>query len=127
MPMDPLEQGFQEALNRASSGESASSKDFKMTQDEVKKFQAAFKKKEFRDLFSDYVKEISDPKNREEYETYLRQAEAQNKVPQGSKLVRPEAGFVIKTFRSRTSEEEEEEEAKVYNFICLFSINILIG
>eukprot|EP01047_Picozoa_sp_COSAG01_P058432 COSAG01_NODE_6887_length_3453_cov_94.174873_1_plen_36_part_10 len=32
-----------------------------------------FKQDEFRTMFSDYVKELQDPKNREEYNEYLRQ------------------------------------------------------
>ena len=117
--MDKLEKGFTEALNRATEGNN--DKDFKITTEEANKFREAFKKKEFRDLFSDYVQEISDPKNREEYETYLKQAEAQNKVPKGCKLIRPKAGFVIKTWRTNNLNAEEKtknnkDDTKSINF-----------
>jgi len=119
--MDKLERGFHEALNRAAAGDSNSG-DFKITKEEADKFREAFKKKEFRDLFTDYVQEISDPKNREEYEAYLRQAEAQNKVPKGVHLVRPKGGFVVKTFRSVKNQSDKEEKSankqKIFVNVC---------
>ena len=39
-----------------------------MTEDEVKRFSEAMKKKEFVDLLGDYMNEISDPNNKSEYE-----------------------------------------------------------
>ena len=58
--------------------------DLKITKDEMKKIERAMKKPEFQGLMSEYMKEISDPKNREvqsilifilhfqEYDEYLR-------------------------------------------------------
>jgi len=42
-----------------------------ITKDEFKKIEKAMKRPEFGELMSDYMKEISDPKNREEYDQYL--------------------------------------------------------
>ena len=69
---EQLEKGFQAALQRAReegrrSGDS-DGKDFKLSTEEADKFQKAFQKKEFRDMFSQYLEEISDPKHREEQE-----------------------------------------------------------
>mmetsp|Transcript_32786 Transcript_32786/g.71492 ORF Transcript_32786/g.71492 Transcript_32786/m.71492 type:complete len:164 (+) Transcript_32786:175-666(+) len=43
------------------------------------------------------MKEISDPKGREEQFTYLEQLEKQGDVPPGMKLLKPTAGFCCKT------------------------------
>jgi len=39
---------------------------------ELKAFTKAMEHEEFKNIMNDYVKEISDPKNQSEYETYLR-------------------------------------------------------
>lgn len=54
-------------------------------------------KEEFKSILSDYVKEISDPKNQAEYEQYLRQLEEAGDLPVGTKLIKPIAAFCIKT------------------------------
>ena len=56
--------------------------------EEVKKFKVAFDDPEFRKLFSEYVDEIQDSKNRLETEQYIRQLEEENKVPEGKELIR---------------------------------------
>ena len=43
-----------------------------MTKSELKNFTKAMEHEEFKSILNDYVKEISDPKNKEEYELYLR-------------------------------------------------------
>lgn len=43
-----------------------------MTEDEAKRIQDCMDKPEFLGLFQDYVKDISDPKNMEEYDQYIR-------------------------------------------------------
>eukprot|EP01064_Diplonema_japonicum_P036585 TRINITY_DN8271_c0_g1_i2.p1 TRINITY_DN8271_c0_g1~~TRINITY_DN8271_c0_g1_i2.p1 ORF type:complete len:610 (+),score=214.59 TRINITY_DN8271_c0_g1_i2:66-1832(+) len=50
-----------------------------MTQDEMKRFQECMKNPEFIDLWHDYAKEISDPKNLKEQEEYLNQVEQEAK------------------------------------------------
>lgn len=52
---------------------------------------------EFRSILNDYVKEISDPGNQKEYETYLRQLEESGELPVGTKLIKPRALFCLKT------------------------------
>jgi HSP20 family molecular chaperone IbpA len=66
------------------------------------------------------------PAQREEKEAYMRQLESEGKVPAGKVLVRPEAGFVVKTFKmllegtvddgveERKRVEEVEEKTKVF-------------
>lgn len=43
-----------------------------MSKTELRAFTRAMEQPEFKGLLADYVKEISDPNNKEEYETYLR-------------------------------------------------------
>ena len=67
------------------------------TQEEISNVSNALKDPKFRDLFKEYVDEISDPKHREEYETYLSQLEAKGEVPRGRKLLRAKPGACLKT------------------------------
>ena len=55
------------------------------------------KRPKFADLMIDYMKEISDPKNREEYDEYLNQLERENELPKDMKLIKPEPQFCLKT------------------------------
>ncbi len=71
-----------------------------MTAEEQKSLQNAMKKQEFRSLLDDYMREISDPKSKAEYEQYLDQLERegnlQQTLPPGMQLMRPTPGFCIK-------------------------------
>eukprot|EP00941_MAST-03F_sp_MAST-3F-sp1_P001018 g1018.t1 len=78
--------------------------------EEANRMKEAFKKKEFKDLFQDYLDEISDPKNRAEYDAYLKQCEDSGKVPENVHLIQPEAGFVLKT--------KDERGGKVFINVC---------
>jgi hypothetical protein len=60
----------------------------KFSPQETMQFKKAFEDPEFRKLFSEYVDELQDPKNREETETYISQLESENKVPDGRELIR---------------------------------------
>lgn len=66
-----------------------------ITTDELEKFRIAFQNDEFKQLFADYYKEISDPENRRKYESELIQLEAERGIE--VKFINPEPGFVIKT------------------------------
>ena len=59
-----------------------------------------FKDQEFMGMFTDYMKEISDPKNRAEYNEYIRQCERDGDkagmVPEGMQLILPKVGFCLK-------------------------------
>eukprot|EP00639_Heterosigma_akashiwo_P034443 CAMPEP_0194741544 /NCGR_PEP_ID=MMETSP0296-20130528/96575_1 /TAXON_ID=39354 /ORGANISM="Heterosigma akashiwo, Strain CCMP2393" /LENGTH=142 /DNA_ID=CAMNT_0039653117 /DNA_START=24 /DNA_END=448 /DNA_ORIENTATION=- len=100
---DIFEAAIHQAMNRNDD------KDFRMTEEEAKKFREAFDKPEFQEMFAEYVKEISDPKHREEQEMYIRQMEGEQKVPEGKELVRPEAAFVLKTYITHGPSKEEED------------------
>ena len=66
-----------------------------ITKDEIDRFSEAMKKEEFRKLLVEYAEEISDPKNREQYEkeiTALEEERGQNVV-----FIHPESGFCMKT------------------------------
>jgi len=56
---------------------------FKMTKDEGDRIAQCFKEPEFKELFHEYLDEMSDPKNREEMDTYIRQLEKEDNVPEG--------------------------------------------
>lgn len=71
--------------------------DFQLSEDEHHKLTEAMKKPEFVKLLSEYVEEISDPKNKQEYEAYLKQLETGNELPPGRKLIRPDPNSCIKT------------------------------
>ena len=89
--------------------------DLKLTPDEVQKFETAFKDPEFKKMFAEYAKEISDPKNKAESDAYLRQLEYENKVEsvygKGVQLVIPTAGFVVKT-------ADDADGKKVFLNVC---------
>jgi hypothetical protein len=70
--------------------------DLKMTADEAKRIEECIGKPEFVELFHEYVSDISDPKNMEEYDAYIRQLEEQGEIPESEEIVRPEPGFCVK-------------------------------
>eukprot|EP00357_Protocruzia_adherens_P016078 CAMPEP_0115012540 /NCGR_PEP_ID=MMETSP0216-20121206/24806_1 /TAXON_ID=223996 /ORGANISM="Protocruzia adherens, Strain Boccale" /LENGTH=731 /DNA_ID=CAMNT_0002381633 /DNA_START=194 /DNA_END=2389 /DNA_ORIENTATION=- len=96
---------------------SGKKQDFEMTRDEMNKIAEAMKKEEFRNLFVQYMEEISDPKNREEQNAYLEQLEGQGELPQGTQLMKPEPGFCMKTFTKR-GEKKSLVEQKCFVNIC---------
>lgn len=72
-----------------------------MSKQELRAFTKAMEHEEFKTILNDYVKEISDPKNKAEYETYLRQLEEQGDLPVGTKLIQPIGCFCIKTMSKK--------------------------
>lgn len=68
--------------------QAANPEKIQFTGEESTKFQKAFEDPEFRRLFSEYVDELQDPKNREENEAYISQLESEKKVPEGKELIR---------------------------------------
>ena len=93
-----MESHLKEAMKR-------SKKDLKLSEDEEDRLTKAFKEPEFKQLMNDYLTEISDPKNRAEYEQYINQLEKDNKVPKGTKLVRPVGSFCVKCKKMGTGEK----------------------
>ena len=62
---------------------------------EMERITESLKNEEFKSLFLDYVKEISDPENRKLYEKELKALEAE----QGNEttFINPEPGFCVKS------------------------------
>ncbi|GLI65377.1 hypothetical protein VaNZ11_008931 [Volvox africanus] len=83
---EPLEKGLRE-LN--------------LTNEELNKFEKAFKDPEFLKLFEEYAKEVSDPKVKAETDQYLRQLEEQGRgedvYGKGVVLVAPKPAVVFKS------------------------------
>jgi dynein assembly factor 2 len=75
-------------------------KELKMSTKEKDRLAECFKDKEFMGMFHEYMQEISDPQNRQEYNDYIRQCEAggdtANKIPEGMQLILPKVGFCLK-------------------------------
>ena len=99
-----MESHLKEAMKR-------SKDDLKLTKEEEDRLTSAFKEPEFKKLMGEYLQEISDPKNKAEYDQYINELEKDNKVPKGTKLVRPVAGFCVKTKKLGSGE-------KVFVNIC---------
>lgn len=94
-------------------------KDLNLSQDELSRFTTAFKDKKFKDMFMDYVNEISDPQNKEALENHIKQCESNQNPKDGGKkfsmedkeLLIPYPDFCIKTYETKTSQ-------KVFINIC---------
>src|SRR6056300_1223160 len=84
--------------------------DVKLTADEANKLDAAFGSEEFRTLLSSYVESLSDPKNREEQEAYISHLEANQELPLGKSIIRPNAGFVIKCHKK----DNDDKRSKLF-------------
>jgi len=69
--------------------------DLALSQDEVDRLKKCMQDKEFRRLFEEYAREISDPENKKKYEEEITQAESSKGVD--VKFLFPYAGHVIKT------------------------------
>merc|ERR1711939_219661 len=77
---------------------------FKITNDEADRIKKCFKEPEFKQLFHEYLDEMSDPKNREEMDTYIRQLEGEGQVPEGMCI--PSEGHCAKCWqKSATSKD----------------------
>jgi len=83
--------------------------DLQITDEEAEKFQKAFNELKFRELFADYVSEISNPTDRAEHEEYLRILESQNALPAGKATIRPSPGFVLEFKTAQTVVDPLEE------------------
>jgi hypothetical protein len=67
-----------------------------MTKEEAERIDDCMKKPEFSDLFKEYIDDISNPDNMDEYDQYLRQLEEQGEIPDSEEIIRPEKGFCVK-------------------------------
>uniref|UniRef100_A0A7S0VUV5 Protein kintoun n=1 Tax=Hemiselmis tepida TaxID=464990 RepID=A0A7S0VUV5_9CRYP len=86
-------------------------KELEMTEAEAKRIEECMDKPEFMGLFREYVKDISDPDNMEEYDQYIRQLEEEGEIPEDEEVVRPEKGFCLKT-------KTHDVNGKVFVNIC---------
>ncbi|EEQ97526.1 conserved hypothetical protein [Perkinsus marinus ATCC 50983] len=68
-----------------------------ITHEEVSQITRAMKRPEFQEHFKEYIDEISDPKNKKEYEQYLKQLEDAGEMPKGKVLLRCQPGICVKT------------------------------
>lgn len=108
--------------------------DLNLTPEEVDKFQTAFKDENFKKMFAEYAKEISDPKNKAESDAYLKQLEYEGRIEKvygkDVQLVMPKPGFVAKTFQegeggegegsdpSQNSSDSKKTKSKAFINIC---------
>lgn len=60
--------------------------------------------------------EISDPKNKKEYDDWLRQMEKENELPKHMKLIQPKAEFCVKT--TLNSIKNKQHEMKFFINMC---------
>ncbi|EAR90920.1 pre-RNA processing PIH1/Nop17 protein (macronuclear) [Tetrahymena thermophila SB210] len=89
---------------------------FDMTKDEFRRIEKAMSKPEFAGMLNDYMLEISDPKNKDEYDEYLKQLQKEGDLPKELKLVKPQAGFCIKT--TITSKRDKNQSQKLFINCC---------
>uniref|UniRef100_A0A0G4HQC5 PIH1 domain-containing protein 1 n=1 Tax=Chromera velia CCMP2878 TaxID=1169474 RepID=A0A0G4HQC5_9ALVE len=68
-----------------------------LTAEEVERLQRSMRDPRFRDMFSDYVDEISDPKHRGEQEQYMRDLETKGECPKNTVLLEPSPGVCART------------------------------
>jgi len=92
-----------------------------MSKQELNAITSAMERDEFKTILNDYVKEISDPKNQAEYETYLRQLEEAGDLPVGTKLIKPVAAFCLKTTAKKLVSDINKQffDQKTFVNICM--------
>mgnify|MGYP000940705261 FL=1 len=74
------------------------------------------RKPEFMGLLNEYMVEISDPKNKKEYDDWLKQMESEGELPKHMQLVQPTAEFCVKT--TLTSARNKQQEMKFFINMC---------
>ena len=93
--------------------------DLKLTNDEEKRLTKAFKEPEFKKLLGEYMQEISDPKNRAEYEQYIAEQERDKKVPKNMQIIKPKSGFVVKCRkRGPKAADGDRADEKLFINVC---------
>jgi len=120
-----------------------------MTEQEVRRIHECWEKPEFRAMFDEYAQEVSDPKHKAETEAYLAQCEAEQRAaavgglgvqsleagglppgsggggvappppPDGSQLLKPKKGFVVKTWKKEAGRKDFDRDlGKVFINVC---------
>ncbi|KAJ3192437.1 Alpha-mannosidase 2C1 [Irineochytrium annulatum] len=83
---------------------------------ELQRIEKAFQKEEFRKLFKDYVDEISDPKNKAQYEAEITQMERER--GNDIKWIKPQPGFVVKLEIETGGKDVNPEAKKAFINMC---------
>merc|ERR1712216_82625 len=107
---DDFQSKLKEAMSKCQESED-SADGFKMTKEEGERIAQCFKEPEFKQLFHEYLDEMSDPKNREEMDTYIRQLEGEGQVPEGMTI--PEEGLCVKCFQ-KSAATKDGKGSKVF-------------
>ena len=68
-------------------GMSIDGKNVNITRQELKTITRAMGDDKFKEMMSEYVDEISNPKHRPELDQYLRELESRGEMPAGTKLI----------------------------------------
>ena len=120
-----------------------------MSNEEVRRLHECWEKPEFKTMFNEYAEEVSDPKHRAESEAYLAQCEAEQRAerdakegylngrsasefdslkdtvpgapdaPEGSQLLKPHKGFVVKTWQKAPGKSDfDRETGKLFINVC---------
>lgn len=92
-----------------------------VTRNEMKGLSKAMESQEFRDIMSEYMNDISDPKHKDELEKYLTQCEENGELPPNTKLIRPTAGFCLKTTSTKLLNRKEKKFFEQKTFINVTS------
>lgn len=87
-----------------------------LTREQLKKIEKSMKKPQFMGLLNEYMIEISDPKNKNEYDEYLRQMEREKELPKNMKLVQLKPKFCFRTFI--VSQKNKKHEMKFFINMC---------
>ena len=75
-----------------------------MTREEFKKIKKSMKDEKFHELLGDYMKEISDPANMDEYDLYLQQLQNEGELPE---VLSPDEGHAVAA-ADRTLRHQEQ-------------------
>lgn len=100
-------------------------KTLNVSRNEMKGLARAMESKEFREIMSEYMRDISDPKNKDELEEYLTQCEENGELPPNTKLIRPTAGFCLKTTSNKLINRKEKKYFEQKTFINITAHDIM--
>ena len=79
-----------------------------LSREELKKIEKSMKRPEFMGLLNEYMMEISDPKNKNEYDEYLKQMEREGELPKHMKLAKLKPEFCFRTHIVSTKNKKHE-------------------
>eukprot|EP00831_Metopus_contortus_P059345 TRINITY_DN51335_c0_g1_i1.p2 TRINITY_DN51335_c0_g1~~TRINITY_DN51335_c0_g1_i1.p2 ORF type:complete len:168 (+),score=35.36 TRINITY_DN51335_c0_g1_i1:111-614(+) len=92
-----------------------------LTGTEARRLKQAISDPQFQQYFDEYLREVTDPAGRKEREEYILQQAEKNDLPPNTILVRPEAGFCIKSYTRRlltTQGVKKYVDQKLFINIC---------